>query len=134
MYYAWYQTGGKSSMWTVDGTDKPRSTAQPLIGYYDSDDPDVARAQHRNGLRRLFRLQLREQVKFLEKSLATLQTTQMQASTVSALAAALPGFEVLREQVVHEHHGMRNSGVDRRHLQAPHILIEKLPLSAGRNG
>jgi ATP-dependent helicase HrpA len=64
------------------------------------DDPDAARAQHRNGLRRLFRLQLREQVKFLEKSFATLQTTQMQASTVPALAAALPGFEVLREQVV----------------------------------
>ncbi|HQR55812.1 MAG TPA: ATP-dependent RNA helicase HrpA, partial [Burkholderiaceae bacterium] len=64
------------------------------------DDPDTARAQHRNGLRRLFRLQLREQVKFLEKSLATLQTTQMQASTVPALAAALPGFETLREQVV----------------------------------
>ncbi len=64
------------------------------------DDPDAARAQHRNGLRRLFRLQLREQVKFLEKSLATLQTTQMQASTVPALAAALPGFEALREQVV----------------------------------
>ncbi len=64
------------------------------------DDPDVARAQHRNGLRRLFRLQLREQLKFLEKSLSTLQTTQMQASTVPALAAALPGFEVLRDQVV----------------------------------
>lgn len=43
MYYAWYQTGGKSSMWTVDGTDKPRSTAQPLIGYYDSDDPEIVR-------------------------------------------------------------------------------------------
>jgi ATP-dependent helicase HrpA len=64
------------------------------------DDPEVARAQHRNGLRRLFRLQLREQVKFLEKSLTTLQATQMQASTVPALAAALPGFEVLRDQVV----------------------------------
>ncbi len=64
------------------------------------DDPDVARAQHRSGLRRLFRLQLREQVKFLEKSLATLQATQMQASTVPALATALPGFEVLRDQVV----------------------------------
>jgi len=41
VYYAWYQTGGKSSMWTVDGTTKPRSKAQPLIGYYDSDNPDV---------------------------------------------------------------------------------------------
>ncbi len=64
------------------------------------DDADTARAQHRNGLRRLFRLQLREQVKFLEKGLSSLQTVQMQATTVPALAAALPGFEVLREQVV----------------------------------
>ena len=43
VYYAWYQTGGTSSLWTVDGTDKPRSKAEPLIGYYDSDDPDVVR-------------------------------------------------------------------------------------------
>ena len=64
------------------------------------DDANEARAQHRNGLRRLFRLQLREQVKFLEKSLASLQTTQMQAATVPALAAAFPGFETMREQVI----------------------------------
>jgi len=43
VYYAWYQTGGKSSMWTVDGTTKPRSKAEPLIGYYSSDNPDVVR-------------------------------------------------------------------------------------------
>ncbi len=64
------------------------------------DDPAQARAAHRDGLRRLFRLQLREQIKFLEKSLASLQTAQMQASTVPALAAAWPGFEALREQVI----------------------------------
>jgi ATP-dependent helicase HrpA len=64
------------------------------------DDADEARAQHRNGLRRLFRLQLREQVKFLERSLASLQTTQMQAGTVLALAAAFPGFDTMREQVI----------------------------------
>jgi hypothetical protein len=43
VYYAWYQTGGKSSMWTIDGTTKPRSKADPLVGYYDSDDPEVVR-------------------------------------------------------------------------------------------
>ena len=47
VYYAWYQTTnsapGKSSMWMIDGTAKPRSKAQPLIGYYDSDDPAVVR-------------------------------------------------------------------------------------------
>ena len=64
------------------------------------DDADEARAAHRGGLRRLFRLQLREQLKFLEKSLTSLQTTQMQAGTVPALAAAFPGFEAMREQVL----------------------------------
>ena len=64
------------------------------------DDPEEARARHRAGLRRLFRLQLKEQVKFLDKGLATLQTTQMQARTVPQLAAALPSFEELRDQVV----------------------------------
>ncbi len=64
------------------------------------DLPGDARARHRDGLRRLFRLQLREQIKFLEKSLNGLQTTQMQAGTVGALAAAMPGFEPTREQVV----------------------------------
>jgi ATP-dependent helicase HrpA len=64
------------------------------------EDSDEARKRHRDGLRRLFRLQLREQVKFLERSLNTLQSTQMQARSVPALAAALPSFEDLREQVV----------------------------------
>ncbi|MCX8114765.1 MAG: DUF3418 domain-containing protein, partial [Burkholderiaceae bacterium] len=64
------------------------------------DDAEQARAKHRDGLRRLFRLQLKEQVKFVEKSLSALQTVQMQASTVPALAAALPSFEDLRDQVI----------------------------------
>jgi ATP-dependent helicase HrpA len=45
-------------------------------------------------------LQLKEQVRFLERSLNNLQSTQMQASTVPALAAALPSFEDLRGQIV----------------------------------
>jgi len=64
------------------------------------DDAIEARAKHRDGLRRLFRLQLREQVRYLEKGLNALQTTQMQASTVPALAAAWPSFEELRDQVI----------------------------------
>jgi hypothetical protein len=48
VYYAWHQTAdgphGSSKMWTVDDANQtPRSKAQPLIGYYDSDNPDVAR-------------------------------------------------------------------------------------------
>ncbi|HEU0200596.1 MAG TPA: DUF3418 domain-containing protein, partial [Burkholderiaceae bacterium] len=64
------------------------------------DDLAEAKNRHREGLRRLFRLQLKEQIKFLDKSLNSLQSTQMQAATVPALAAALPSFEELRQQVV----------------------------------
>ncbi|MCS6943927.1 MAG: ATP-dependent RNA helicase HrpA, partial [Sutterellaceae bacterium] len=64
------------------------------------DDGEQAREAHRRGLRRLFRLQLKEQVKFIEKNLGHLQTVQMQAATVPALAAALPSFDELREQVI----------------------------------
>jgi ATP-dependent helicase HrpA len=64
------------------------------------DDPQQAQAAQRDGLRRLFRLQLREQVKFAEKNLSGLHTAQMQAGTLPALAAALPSLEALREQVL----------------------------------
>jgi len=76
------------------------------------DDPQQAREKHREGLRRLFRLQLKEQVKFIEKSLAPLQTVAMQAGTVPALAAALPGFEALRGEVV-------DAALDRTALAEP---------------
>jgi ATP-dependent helicase HrpA len=64
------------------------------------DDLQQAHGKHREGLRRLFRLQLKEQIKFIEKSMASLQTTAMQAGTVPALAAAWPSFEALRGDVV----------------------------------
>ena len=76
------------------------------------DDPQQAREKHRDGLRRLFRLQLKEQVKFIEKSLAPLQTVAMQSGTVPALAAALPSFEVLRGEVV-------DAALDRTALAVP---------------
>jgi hypothetical protein len=51
VYYAWYTTAtGPHGKWNIwgDASDKlgepkPRGTAHPLIGYYDSDDPDVVR-------------------------------------------------------------------------------------------
>ncbi len=76
------------------------------------DDPQQARAAQQHGLRRLFRLQLKEQVKFIEKSLAGLQTVQMQAGTVPALAQALPSFEVLRSEVI-------DAALDRTALAEP---------------
>ena len=76
------------------------------------DDPQVARTRHREGLQRLFRLQLRQQIQHLERSLAALQTVRMQASVVPALSAALPSFEDLRDQVV-------GAAVDRTCLEEP---------------
>jgi arylsulfatase A-like enzyme len=51
VYYAWYTTEtGSHGKWNIwgDANDKgaklkPRGKAQPLIGYYDSDNPDVVR-------------------------------------------------------------------------------------------
>lgn len=64
------------------------------------DDPDEAVRQHRLGLLRLFKLQLKEQIKYLEKTLKNLQTVQMQAAMVPSLAAAFDSFEALRESVI----------------------------------
>jgi ATP-dependent helicase HrpA len=64
------------------------------------DDPATARARHREGLRRLFRLQLRQQIQYLERSLSSLQKVRVQASVVPSLSAALPGTDDLLDQVV----------------------------------
>ncbi|HEY9281417.1 MAG TPA: ATP-dependent RNA helicase HrpA [Eoetvoesiella sp.] len=57
------------------------------------DDPAEARAQHRAGLLRLFRLALREQVKFLEKNLNDL-------TRMSMLYMSLGTQEELRDQII----------------------------------
>ena len=76
------------------------------------DDLEQAREKHREGLRRLFRLQLKEQVKFIDRSLAGLQTTAMQAGTVPALASVWQSFEALRGEVV-------DAALDRTALAEP---------------
>ena len=51
MYYAWYETAAgphaRWKQWSDDPTSvknpMPKSRAQPLIGYYDSDNPEVTR-------------------------------------------------------------------------------------------
>ena len=60
------------------------------------DDPAQAAAAHRAGLCRLLRLQLREPVKQLEKSLAALQRGALRASAVPGWSAVEP----LPEQVI----------------------------------
>src|SRR5690606_8085264 len=57
------------------------------------DDPAEARRQHRKGLRRLFRLALREQVLFLEKNIADL-------TRISMLYMTLSTQEQLRDQII----------------------------------
>jgi ATP-dependent helicase HrpA len=76
------------------------------------DDPMTARSRHREGLRRLFSLQLRQQIQHLQRSLSSLQTVRMQASVVPSLSAALPGFEDVRDQVV-------SAAIDRTCLEEP---------------
>ncbi len=64
------------------------------------DDPQEAMRMHRVGLRRLFVLQMREQVRYLEKNLSSLQRVQMQASVVGAVSDTFESFEALRADVV----------------------------------
>ncbi len=57
------------------------------------DEPDVAAARHRAGLRRLVALQLREPLKFLERNIPDLQK-------MSAAYLSLGSAEELREQII----------------------------------
>ncbi|HVG04408.1 MAG TPA: ATP-dependent RNA helicase HrpA, partial [Burkholderiaceae bacterium] len=70
------------------------------------DTPDDAVAAHRSGLRRLFQLQLKEQVKFLEKGLSNLHMVQARAATLAPLSDAAASFGDLREQII-------NAAIDR---------------------
>ena len=76
------------------------------------DTPEDAQAQHHAGLRRLFRLQLKDQLKFLHKNLSNLQMTQIRASTIAWLGVALPSYEEAREQIV-------TAAIDRSCLAPP---------------
>src|SRR5450830_557571 len=74
------------------------------------DDPTVAVRTHKVGLRRLFALQMKEQIKYVEKSIPGLQQMGMQFM-------ALGSQEELREQII-------NKAIDIACLQDP------LPLDA----
>ncbi|WP_240162418.1 ATP-dependent RNA helicase HrpA [Glaciimonas sp. PAMC28666] len=69
------------------------------------DDPNEAGRIHRLGLRRLFALQLKEQLKFLEKNIPGLQQMGMQFM-------ALGSQEDLRDQII-------SAGLERACLQLP---------------
>ena len=69
------------------------------------DDPNEAALNHFGGLRRLFALQLKEQLKYLEKNIPGLQQMGMQYM-------ALGSQEELREQIIY-------AGLERACLQLP---------------
>ncbi|OWW22819.1 ATP-dependent RNA helicase HrpA [Noviherbaspirillum denitrificans] len=69
------------------------------------DDPAEAARVHRNGLRRLFSLQLKEQLKYLEKNVPNLQQMGMQFMSLGTQ-------EELREQII-------QAGLERACLQDP---------------
>ncbi len=66
------------------------------------DEPDVAAARHRIGLRRLFSLQVREALKYLEKNIPDLQKMAMVFTQVGKAADGTGGgtLEELREQII----------------------------------
>ncbi|MRW89484.1 ATP-dependent RNA helicase HrpA [Duganella sp. FT80W] len=59
------------------------------------DDPNVAARTHRVGLRRLFALQMKDQIKFIEKSIPNLQQMGMQFMSMGTQ-------EELREQIINK--------------------------------
>ena len=69
------------------------------------DDPSEAARMHRVGLRRLFSLQLKEQLKYLEKNIPNLQQMGMQFMSLGSQ-------EELRDQIIH-------AGLERACMQEP---------------
>ena len=66
------------------------------------DEPDVAAAKHRAGLRRLFSLQIKDALKYLEKNIPDLQKMAITYLQVGKTADGAGGgtIEELREQIV----------------------------------
>lgn len=64
------------------------------------DDPVEAARTHRKGLRKLFRLVLREQVKYVERSLKDLGRVSMQAAIVPGLSRLFESADTLSRGVV----------------------------------
>lgn len=64
------------------------------------DDPFEAQREHKKGLRRLFRLVLRRQVKFVERTLKDLGRIQMQAAVVPGLQRLFESQETLARNVI----------------------------------
>lgn len=64
------------------------------------DDPNEAKREHRRGLLRLFRLVLKEQVRFVERTVRDLGRVQMQAATVPGLSRLFESIDTLSKAIV----------------------------------
>ncbi len=64
------------------------------------DDPQRAQELHYLGLRRLIRIKLAEQIKYLDKNLKSLQSAQMIGSSLSFAKTAFADFDELKKQVI----------------------------------
>ena len=63
------------------------------------DDLEEAKKAHRAGLRRLFLIQLKEQVRYLQRNLTGLQRVQMQCAVIAPIAKTFESFETLRDEL-----------------------------------
>src|SRR5690606_39368465 len=72
------------------------------VGIEVFDEPEVAQARHREGLRRLFALQIRDALKYLEKNLPGLMTMATAYMQVGKTDSGSGGgtLEELRSQII----------------------------------
>ncbi len=64
------------------------------------DDEAQAKVTHEKGLMRLFKISLREQIRFAEKNLRDMQKVQMMASLIPTLSRAFDSFEAMTEAII----------------------------------
>ncbi len=64
------------------------------------DEPAEAQEAHRKGIRKLIRLKLKEQIKYLDKSLKELQSAQIIGSALPFTKSAFSSLEDLKNQVI----------------------------------
>lgn len=64
------------------------------------DEPEEAKNYHKKGLKKLIRLQLKEQIKYLDKSLKSLQSAQIIGASLPFVKQAFESLENLKSQVI----------------------------------
>lgn len=80
------------------------------------DEPEEAKEVHKKGLRKLIRFQLKEQIKYLDKSLKSLQSAQIVGSSLPFAKQAFESFENLKSQII-------NAAIEQS------CLLGKLPIN-----